>query len=148
MTCEWEIFLFAGTNPADKITLRVRRGSLELRRSAKSAFRPASKTNDNIDTALDDFFDLSPFAIDRANVRNRHTHAHTRTHARTHARTHTHSLSHARTHTHAHTLSHIQVGEQREAMQQELKAMKASEKEFISDTHSLTHTHTHTHKHT
>merc|ERR1719174_3113298 len=69
MTCEWEIFLFAGTNPADKITLRSRRGSLELRRSAKKKIKPAwSKTIDkNIDAALDGFFDLSPFSIDRAN---------------------------------------------------------------------------------
>ena len=67
---EWEIYLFAGTNPADKITLRARSASLELRRTVKSSFRPASKTNTNIDVGLDGFFSLSPFSIDRANVRS------------------------------------------------------------------------------
>ena len=67
---EWEIYLFAGTNPADKITLRARNASLELRRSVKSSFRPASKTNGNIDVGLDGFFSLSPFSIDRASVRS------------------------------------------------------------------------------
>ena len=70
-TYEWEMFLFAGTDPADKIPLRSRSGSLAIRRCVKSAFRPASKTNENIDVALDGFFTLSPFAIDRANVRLR-----------------------------------------------------------------------------
>ena len=69
VTYEWEIYLFPGTSPGEKITLRIRNGSLEIRRSAKSAFRPESKTNGNIDVSLDGFFTLSSFAIDRSRVR-------------------------------------------------------------------------------
>ena len=71
VTYAWEIYLFAGTNPADKITLRSRRGSLELHVDVKYTpeKKPPSKTNDNIDTSLDGFFTLSSFSIDRARVR-------------------------------------------------------------------------------
>ena len=68
VTYEWDIYLFAGTNPADKIILRSRTGSLEVRRRSKSAFRPVSKTNSDIDVGLGGFFKLSPFSIDRASV--------------------------------------------------------------------------------
>ena len=68
---EWHIFVFAGTSVEDCITLRRRRGSIELSQKVRSQFRPVSKTNPNIDVCLDSFIKslMRPFKIDRDHVR-------------------------------------------------------------------------------
>ena len=67
---EWDIVLFAGTEPEDKITLRTRRASFELRQDVQSQLRPASKHNPHIDVCFDGVLRglLLPFKIDRKDV--------------------------------------------------------------------------------